>query len=69
MGLFSGLVRLAVAPVEIAARSIEGFCDLSDRDEDIFGVDIGTLGAARVIRKTFNATGETLNKVVEEFDK
>jgi hypothetical protein len=69
MGLFEGLIRVATSPIEVAVRTAAGVLDFRDLNDDVFGLDIATLGATRVIRNGASAIKYTADGIVENIQK
>lgn len=68
MGIFDGLIRAAIAPVEIALKTTVDFFDYDENDE-MNGVDIATYGATRVIRKGIKNIDDSIDGVIDAFKK
>ena len=67
MGLLEGLGRAIASAIEATFRTAQGFFDF-DSDDPLLGLDIGTLGLTRVVRKASTAIQETAENVVDDFE-
>ena len=59
MGFVKSIFRVATSPIEVATKTIIGVLDFDDMDDELTGLDIGTFGVTRIIRKGAAAVKDT----------
>lgn len=64
MGFVKSIFRVAISPIEVATKTIIGVLDFDDMDDELTGLDIGTFGVARIVRKGALAVKDTANGIV-----